>query len=57
MEMRLVIGKLLFHNDVASGGGNEIWNPKGDYKNMKVYTNWLRPPMHIKLTPRKYERR
>jgi hypothetical protein len=51
--MRLIIGKLLWYNDVTSAGGNEVWNPEGEYKNMKVYNNWLKPALYVKLTPRK----
>lgn len=53
MEMRLIIGKLLWHNDVEMAGPNEIWTPDGDHKNMKVYTNWLKPLLMVKLIPRK----
>ncbi|KAH6673039.1 pisatin demethylase [Halenospora varia] len=53
MEMRLIMGKLLWHNDVVSAGGNERWNPKNEYKNMVVYNNWMKPPLYVKLTPRK----
>jgi hypothetical protein len=52
MEMRLIIGKLLWHNDVHSAGGNESWTPDGEYKNMRVYNNWMKPPLYVKLTPR-----
>jgi hypothetical protein len=53
MEMRLIIGKLLWHNDVHSAGGNERWNPEGEYKNMIVYNNWMKPPLYVRLTPRR----
>jgi cytochrome P450 len=55
MEMRLIIGKLLWHNDVSMPDleVNRAWNPKGDYERMKVYTNWIKPGLKLKLTPRK----
>jgi len=53
MEMRLIIGKLLWWNDVHGvEEGNEIWDPKGDYEGMKVYTNWIKPGLKVRLTPR-----
>jgi len=53
MEMRLIMGKLLFFNDITSAGDNEIWNPKEEYKNLKVYNNWIKPPLFVNLIPRK----
>ena len=53
MEMRLIMGKLLFFNDVTSAGPNEIWNPEEEYKNLKVYNNWIKPPLYVNLIPRK----
>jgi hypothetical protein len=53
MEMRLIMGKLLWHNDIVSAGGNERWNPEGEYRNMRVYNNWMKAPFYVKLIPRK----
>ncbi|KAJ4366147.1 hypothetical protein N0V83_007782 [Neocucurbitaria cava] len=53
MEMRMIIGKLLWHNDVEMYGSNEIWNPKNEYENMVVYNNWIKPGLKLKLTPRR----
>jgi hypothetical protein len=56
MEMRLIIGKLLWNNDVeiADHPDNEVWDPKNDHENMVVYNNWIKPPLYVKLTPRKH---
>jgi len=55
MEMRLMIGKLLWNNDVdmADHPDNVIWDPEHDHKNMVVYNNWIKPPLWLRLTPRK----
>ncbi len=53
MEMRLIIGKLLWNHDIEMAGPNELWNPEGDYKNLTVYSNWMKPSLLIKLQPRK----
>lgn len=53
MEMRLMIGKLLWHNDVELTGNNDVWDPEGDYKSLKVYNNWIKPPLYVKLTPKR----
>ncbi len=54
MEMRLIIGKLLWHNDVtmADNAANEVWTPEGEHKNMVVYNNWIKPPLWMQLSPR-----
>ncbi len=52
MEMRIIMGKLLWHNDVQMAGANEKWDPSGDYKKMVVYNNWMKPPLLVRLTPR-----
>lgn len=54
MEMRLIIGKLLWHNDVSmlQCEENEVWNPQGEYKKMRVYTNWIKPGLKLRLVPR-----
>jgi cytochrome P450 len=53
MEMRLIMGKLLWHNDVEMYGTNDVWNPKNEYENMVVYNNWIKPSLKLRLTPRK----
>ena len=55
MEMRLMIGKLLWNNDVdmADHPDNVIWDPEHDHKNMVVYNNWIKPSLWLRLTPRK----
>ncbi|OAL05172.1 cytochrome P450 [Phaeosphaeriaceae sp. SRC1lsM3a] len=55
MEMRLIIGKLLWWNDVerVKEMGNEIWNPAREYENMTVYTNWSKKGLKVRLRARK----
>ncbi|KAF2735799.1 cytochrome P450 [Polyplosphaeria fusca] len=53
MEMRLIMGKLLWHNDVEMHGENRVWDPKNEYEKMVVYNNWIKPSLKLKLTPRK----
>jgi hypothetical protein len=51
--MRLIIGKLLFSNDVALHGDNGGWDPDKEYPGLSVYNNWYKPPLWVKFTPRK----
>ncbi|ROT36462.1 averantin oxidoreductase [Sodiomyces alkalinus F11] len=53
MEMRLIIGKLLWHNDIEFHGNNDAWDPDRDYPGLTVYNNWMKPGLYAKLTPRK----
>lgn len=55
MEMRLIMGKLLWWNDVERvvGCGNEVWDPSNDYEKMTVHTNWSKKGLKVKLRPRK----
>ncbi|KAK5712560.1 hypothetical protein LTR17_017941 [Elasticomyces elasticus] len=54
MEMRLILGKLLWHNDVTMAGDNHVWDPKNEYENMVVYNNWIKPDLYMKLNPRSW---
>jgi hypothetical protein len=53
MEMRLIIGKLLWHNDVTFHGDHDAWDPDRDYPGLNVYTNWMKPGLWVDLKPRK----
>jgi hypothetical protein len=53
MEQRLIIAKMLWHNDIHMAGSNEVWDPEGDHKHKKVFTNWSKDPLFVKFTPRK----
>lgn len=55
MEMRLIIGKLLWHNDIKFHGDHKAWDPEEDYPGLTVYNNWMKPGLYVKLFPRKTE--
>lgn len=56
MEQRLLTAKLLWHNDVEMTDDETWtrWDPAGDHGNMQVFTNWIKPALTVKLTPRKF---
>ncbi|KAH7146262.1 cytochrome P450 [Dactylonectria macrodidyma] len=56
MEQRLITAKLLWHNDVAMTGDEtwSEWDPRGDHENMQVFTNWIKAPLNVRLSPRKF---
>ena len=49
----MIIGKLLWHNDVEMAGDNSVWDPENEHKNMVVYNNWIKPELWMRLIPRK----
>ncbi|KAF7563556.1 hypothetical protein G7046_g563 [Stylonectria norvegica] len=55
MEQKLITAKLLWHNDIRMTGDEtwDKWNPEHDHESMQVYTNWIKAPLHVYLTPRK----
>ena len=50
MEMRLILGRLLWHFDIQCPDGAEMWNPEGEMKNMRAYNTWEKPELNIKVT-------
>lgn len=56
MEQRLLTAKLLWHNDIAMTGdwSWDKWDQKNDHENMQVFTNWIKAPLNVRLTPRKF---
>ncbi|KAL1890217.1 hypothetical protein Sste5346_008371 [Sporothrix stenoceras] len=53
MEMCLIIGKLLWNNDISMAGKQDAWEPARDYPGLHVYNNWMKPGLYAILTPRK----
>ncbi|CAG9980389.1 unnamed protein product [Clonostachys byssicola] len=57
MEQRLIVAKLLWHNDLEMTGDESwrVWDPANDHENMQVFTNWIKMPLNVRLIPRKHE--
>lgn len=57
MEQRLIVAKLLWHNDIEMTGDESwrVWDPVSDHENMQVFTNWIKMPLNVRLIPRKME--
>lgn len=53
MEMRLIMAKLLWHNDIEFSADQPAWDPTKDYPGLTVYNNWMKPGLYAKLSPRK----
>lgn len=51
MEMRLIMGRLLWNFDIASADGAQQWDPTGEMKHMRAYLTWEKPELNVKLIP------
>lgn len=50
MEMRLILGRLIWNFDIECPDGAEMWNPEGEMKNMRAYMTWEKPDLNIKVS-------
>lgn len=56
MEMRLILGSLLWHFDVERSDTDDpsvpdIWDPRGDMRHIKAFNTWNKPPLMCRLKP------
>ncbi|PGH26436.1 hypothetical protein AJ80_01934 [Polytolypa hystricis UAMH7299] len=49
MEMRLILGRLLWSYDLVSTDGAYKWDPEGEMKHMRAFLTWEKPELNIKL--------
>lgn len=49
MEMRLILGRLLWRFDVVSTDGAWKWDPSGEMKYMRAFNTWEKPELNVKL--------
>jgi cytochrome P450 len=49
MEMRLILGRLLWNFDIVSTDGAWRWDPAGEMKHMRAFNTWEKPDLNIKL--------
>jgi len=49
MEMRLILGRLLWNFDLVSVDGAAKWNPDGEMKYMRAFNTWEKPDLLMKL--------
>ncbi|KAK5128233.1 hypothetical protein LTR85_002900 [Meristemomyces frigidus] len=49
LEMRLILGRLLWNFDIESVDGAWQWDPAGDMKNMRAFMTWEKPDMNVKV--------
>ncbi|KAE9965962.1 hypothetical protein EG328_009246 [Venturia inaequalis] len=49
MEMRLILGKLLWGFDLESVDGAWRWDPSGEMRFMRAFITWEKPELNVKL--------
>lgn len=51
MEMRLALVHLLWHFDIVSVDGANMWDPDGEMKHMKAWMVWEVPKLNVRAVP------
>ncbi|ORY07018.1 averantin oxidoreductase [Clohesyomyces aquaticus] len=56
MELRLILGNLLWHFDIERAdldtpGAFDIWNPANELQHVKAFNTWDKPPLMCRLRP------
>ncbi|KAF2005223.1 cytochrome P450 [Amniculicola lignicola CBS 123094] len=50
VELRLILGALLWNFDLEFADGAPLWNPKDNFKGLRAFNTWEKSPLMIKLT-------
>lgn len=50
VELRLILGALLWNFDLEFADGAPLWNPKDEFKGLRAYNTWEKSPLMVKLT-------
>lgn len=50
VELRLILGALLWNFDLEFADGAPLWDPKGEFEGLRAYNTWEKSPLLVKLT-------
>lgn len=50
VELRLILGALLWHFDLEFADGAPLWDPRGEFEGLRAYNTWEKSPLNVKLT-------
>ncbi|KAF2258735.1 cytochrome P450 [Lojkania enalia] len=50
VELRLILGALLWNFDLEFADGAPLWDPKDNFKGLRAYNTWEKSPLMVKLT-------
>ncbi|KAL1890958.1 hypothetical protein Sste5346_007955 [Sporothrix stenoceras] len=53
MEQRVTLARILFNFELSLADDAHEWNTDNNMQNMKAYSTWQKPPLHVKLVDRK----
>ncbi|TKA69439.1 hypothetical protein B0A49_03779 [Cryomyces minteri] len=51
LEMRLILGRLLWNFDLVSTDNAWQWDPADEMKNMRAFMTWEKPDLNVKVIP------
>lgn len=50
VELRLILGALLWNFDLEFADGAPLWHPRGEFAGLRAYNTWEKSPLRVKLT-------
>lgn len=50
VELRLILGALLWNFDLEFSDGAPLWDPKDEFKGLRAYNTWEKSPLMVRLT-------
>jgi cytochrome P450 len=50
VELRLILGALLWNFDLEFADGAPLWDPKDEFKGLRAFNTWEKSPLMVKLT-------
>lgn len=50
VELRLILGALLWNFDLEFADGAKLWSPENEFKGLRAYNTWEKSPLMVRLT-------
>lgn len=50
VELRLILGALLWNFDLEFADGAALWDPKDEFKGLRAFNTWEKSPLMVRLT-------
>jgi hypothetical protein len=51
LDMRIILGRLLWNFDIVSVDGVPNWNPEGEMSRARAFMTWEKPDLNVKVVP------
>lgn len=51
LEMRIILGRLLWNFDIVSVDGAPNWNPENEMSRARAFMTWEKPDLILKVVP------